>query len=216
MKKIKKYLSHISITPKLLGLIIIVTLIMGIGYANITGIDLSLSGVASASGQTGVVISNVTYLSNNNADVSNSNINTYYKSMVDSTITLRDDPNSSITYQVSIINLTNSAKEFKGVVYDSNFYDNEDIDFEVTGISIGDTIDPNETIVANLTFKYKEQQQHYDERVLNSYLNFKLVFVNSMEKIMILLEIVPTANILIILIQVSPCLVLKITIMILK
>ena len=173
MKKIKKYLSHISITPKLLGLIIIVTLIMGIGYANITGIDLSLSGVASASGQTGVVISNVTYLSNNNADVSNSNINTYYKSMVDSTITLRDDQNSSITYQVSIINLTNSAKEFKGVVYDSNFYDNEDIDFEVTGISIGDTIDPNETVVANLTFKYKEQQQHYDERVLNSYLNFK-------------------------------------------
>ena len=173
MKKIKKYFSQISITPKLLGLIIIVTLIMGIGYANITGIDLSLSGVASASGQTGVVISNVTYLSNNNADVSNSNINTYYKSMVDSTITLRDDPNSSITYQVSIINLTNSAKEFKGVVYDSNFYDNEDIDFEVTGISIGDTIDPNETIVANLTFKYKEQQQHYDERVLNSYLNFK-------------------------------------------
>ena len=73
----------------------------------------------------------------------------------------------------SRIRLYNSAKEFKGVVYDSNFYDNEDIDFEVTGISIGDTIDPNETIVANLTFKYKEQQQHYAERVLNSYLNFK-------------------------------------------
>ena len=73
---------------------------MGIGYANITGIDLSLSGVASASGQTGVVISNVTYLSNNNADVSNSNINTYYKSMVDSTITLRDDQNSSIKYNL--------------------------------------------------------------------------------------------------------------------
>ena len=169
---IKKFFSHMN-TPKLLALIIIMTFILGIGYANITGIELSLSGVASASGQTGVVISNVTYLSNNNADVSNSNINTYYKSMVDSTITLRDDPTSSITYQVSIVNLTSSIKEFKGVIYDSEFYDNEDIDFEVTGLSIGDTIDPNETIVANLTFKYKEQQQHYDDRVLNSYLNFK-------------------------------------------
>jgi len=173
MKKTKKSFSQFNNTSKLLGLIIFLTLIMGIGYANITGIELSLSGVASASGQTGVVISNVTYLSNNNADVSNSNINTYYKTMVDSTITLRDDPNSSITYQVSIINLTNTVKEFKGVIYDNNFYDNLDIVFEVTGISIGDTIDPNETIIANITFKYKEQLQYYDERVLNSYLNFK-------------------------------------------
>ena len=36
---------------------------LGVGYAQITGINLELSGTASLSGQTGIVISNISYSS---------------------------------------------------------------------------------------------------------------------------------------------------------
>ena len=64
-------------------MIIIATLFLGVGYAQISDIDLSVSGSASANKQEGVVISEITYLSNNNADVAHCKINTYYQTYSD-------------------------------------------------------------------------------------------------------------------------------------
>ena len=172
-KKRKNAKSYVNKTSRLIGVVFLLSFIFGIGYANITAANLSITGVATSSGQTGVVISDVTYLSNTYGNVSNSNINTYYQTMMDSTIALTDNYLSTITYQVTITNLGNYEKEFQGVQYDAEFYDNEDIDFEITGLTIGDLISANETKVVNITFKYKEQKAHYENTVLNSYLNFK-------------------------------------------
>ena len=49
---------------------------LGVGYAQITGINLELSGTASLSGQTGIVISNISYSSSVLTDPSESSINT--------------------------------------------------------------------------------------------------------------------------------------------
>lgn len=153
-------------------MIIISTLFLGVGYAQISDINLLTTGSASANGQEGVVISGITYLSNNNADLDHSKINTYYKTTMDSKIVLGANSDSYITYQVSITNLTNEEREFKGATFDENFYDNPEIDFEINGLNVGDKLAAGETKNLTLTFKYKEQKDSYDSNVLNSYLNF--------------------------------------------
>ena len=175
MKKIfnnKKFKSIFKNKHIIVMMIIIATLFLGVGYAQISDIDLSVSGSASANKQEGVVISEITYLSNNNADVAHCKINTYYQTTMDSKIVLGTNSDSSITYQVSITNLTNETREFKGATFDESFYDNPEIDFEINGLNIGDSLAAGETKTFTVTFKYKEPKASYDSNVLNSYLNF--------------------------------------------
>ena len=152
-------------------LIILSTFFLGIGYAQISDIIVSVSGTASADRQEGLVISDISYLSSVNANIGESNINTYFQNILDSTITLNSDPTSSITYQVKIKNLTNENNYFKSVIYDSMSYDNPNITYELSGINVGDIVRPNEEITFNLTFKY--QGTDVSNNVLNSILLFK-------------------------------------------
>ena len=154
-------------------LIVISTFFLGIGYAKISSIELSVSGTATAKAQTGIIITDVTYSSNNNADTTNSVINTFYQCMLDSTIVLNNHSDSSITYQISIKNLESYSQSFLDTVYAPEFYDNEDIIYELNGLSPGDIIAPGETKNFTITFKYKEVKADYPNTVLSSYINFR-------------------------------------------
>lgn len=151
--------------------IFFVTIFLGIGYAQISDIDLTVSGTAMAQRQTGVVISEIDYLSDFKANVSESKINTYYQTMLDSKVSLENDVNSSITYRMTIQNLTDVEKKFSGVVYDNYFYDNPNITFELENLAVGDILNSGESITFNITFKYLGSDT--SKNVLNSYLNFK-------------------------------------------
>ena len=144
---------------------------LGVGYAQITGINLELSGTASLSGQTGIVISNISYSSSVATDPSESSINTYYQTMLDSTIVLGNDTTSSITYQITIRNLTDENYVFSNVVYDDDFYDNNNITYELNGISHGSVLSANQSVTFNVTFKYTGTD--ISNNTLNSFLNFK-------------------------------------------
>ena len=175
MKKISKNKTIKSILKNKYIIMIMITmsiLFLGVGYAQISNINLLVNGSATATKQEGIVISGITYLSNVNADLDHSKINTYYQTTMDSKIVLGASSDSSITYQVSIKNLTDETREFKGANFDESFYDNPEIDFEINGLNIGDTLDPGETKTFTVTFKYKEPKASYDSNVLNSYLNF--------------------------------------------
>ena len=115
-------------------LLMLTTISLGVGYAQISGIGLDLSGQAVLDRQTGVVISNIEFLSGNGINPSESSINTYYKALLDSTIVLGNDSSSNITYQVTITNLTNEDYYFVNALYDSEFYDNNNITFELANI----------------------------------------------------------------------------------
>ncbi len=169
----KKKKSSINKITLMLGFVILMTLFLGIGYARISDVNLELTGTAKANRQTGVVISNISYYADNNANLNASNINTYYKTMMDSKVVLANDANSSLTYQVTIKNMTDVTKHFQGVVYDDLFYSNPDIDFELNGLNINDAINAGESITFTITFKYKEAQASYTNTVLESCLNFK-------------------------------------------
>ena len=156
-------------------LIAIFTSFMGIGYATISSIDMEIDGSASLSRQSGVYITNVSYSTNTNANPALSSINMYYQTNLDSTIVLNNNLNSSITYEITVINTSGSTKQFDGVVFDSNFYDNNDIIIETTGITTSTTLNDNDTITFYATFKYDSNVTTITNTTLNSFVNFKFV-----------------------------------------
>ena len=166
-----------------LGIIAFLNTFFGIGYAEISAVDLVVSGTASIKKQEGIMITKVAYFNGINVDNKLSTINDFYQTTMDSTIVLNNDLASTITYQVMIQNTFQEDYTFAGVVYDPNFYDNPNIVYEISGINVGDKINPNEIKTLMITFKYSGTS--LSNNTLNSFLNFK--FQKE--------EIIPTTNI---------------------
>ena len=160
-----------KITLIFLGIIVILSTFLGVGYAQISAVDLTISGKATMKKQEGIMITSINYVSGTNVNQNLSTINDFYQTTMDSTIVLNNDLASTITYQVSIQNTLNEAYTFAGVIYDPNFYDNASIVYEVSGINIGDKIEPNEIKTLMITFKYNGTILL--NNTLNSFLNFK-------------------------------------------
>ena len=164
----------------LLAILLVAILIMGIGYASIESITGDIEGTAVAKVQEDVFITDVAYVSDVNASVSNSRINNFVGTMMNSTIQLsEEDVNSSITYKVTVYNKGEEVAIFKEVLYGDEFYDNTDITFEITGFTPGEKIQPNESKDIIITFKYNGTEVP-SNTVLNSYLNFKITSPNRM------------------------------------
>ena len=162
-----------KITIVFLVAIVIISTFLGIGYAQISAVDLTIRGQATLKKQDGIIITDVVNYACNNADYNLSKINDYYQTTLDSTIVLNNDSASTISYQVNIKNNYNEEYFFEGVVYDPTFYDNLNITYEITGINIGDKILPNEVKTIIITFKYNGTNTL--NNTLNAYLNFKFV-----------------------------------------
>lgn len=155
----------------LLLLLFFATISMGIGYASIFGVLSSIDGSAMAITQDVIHISNTSYSSDNGADVSNSLINDYFATTMNSTITLGNNASSTITYTITITNDTNDNYMFTGTSYDApDFYDNTNITYDLNGINIGDTINGKQSKTFTITFKYASQ--NITNTRLNSYISF--------------------------------------------
>lgn len=149
-------------------LILASTLFLGIGYAQIAGIDLTIDGSAAAKRQVGLVITDVHYVSGVGVTPANSHINSFYQSVLDSSIEL-GEAGSSITYEVTIMNTTDIKKAFDEIVYTSEFYDNPDIEVVLTGLAHDDVINPGASKTFQITFQYKNTTNNPE---LNSCINF--------------------------------------------
>lgn len=140
----------------------------GNGYAKITFLKEVDEGY--------VYISNIKHLSDNNVDETQSKIISIDKTQLISEIVLNNnDPSSSITYEVEILNTTNYIHYYDGVKYTlgENTYNNENITFTVDGLEEGYLLGPNQSIKFNLTFNYKNQ--NIINETLLSTLNFKFI-----------------------------------------
>jgi len=174
MKHQKKYIvTKKKIYPILL---LIATLFMGIGYASINSVVLDIHGSALAKDVDGLLITEVSYYNNVNADLNNSKIINAYQTMLQSRISLsKEDKDSTITYQVTIFNNTKDTYIFKDINYiteeEINTYDNENIDFYLEGLEIGDELVSRSSISFYITFHYKDYNLS-ENNILNSYLNF--------------------------------------------
>lgn len=151
------------------------TLFMGIGYAAINSVTFDIEGTAIAKAQDGVFITDVNYVSDNYANTDSSKINKYNQTMLNSSVTLSDtNPNSSITYEITIYNSTNNDYYFDKVDYlvGDTTYSNENITFSLNGLNQYDVLNGKNSIKFMITFYYKDNilPNNY---TLNSYLNFK-------------------------------------------
>ena len=158
---------------KFVNIILIATLFLSIGYAQLTATDLQIAGTASVYEQEGVYVSNVNYSSSVNADVSSSETKQRVGATVTSKVFLGNTQNSSITYQVTVTNSTTKKYIYIGPSVSENFYSNDNIEYSVSGINVGDTIDPNQTRTFNLTYSYKSNAYIPAETSeLDAYINF--------------------------------------------
>lgn len=156
---------------KYMSLIMLSTLLLGIGYASISDINLSLNGTAKLDKDKSVLITDASILSSSGVDSDLSTINNYFHTNLDSTIEL-DGETSTVTVQVKLLNNTSKDMAFKGIVYDENFYDNENITYELSGLNVDDVLKPNDEVTCTLTFKYSNYSQDV-EKILSSVLNFR-------------------------------------------
>ena len=107
MKK-KQTKAQKSNYQKYFPLVIFISILcMSVGYAIINSISLDISGEALAKNVEGVYITEVNYVSNNNADTSNSKIINAHGTLLNSDITL------SSTYK------TSSIIPQRGIIYET-------------------------------------------------------------------------------------------------
>lgn len=166
----------------LLFLLLIATIVMGIGYASIRSVTGEISGKAIGKVQDGVFITDIVYVSDVDANLNNSKIEKFVGSMMKSTVELsKTNIESQITYKVTIYNSSTEEVPFTEVLYGDEFYDNADITFDLSGFTIGQVIAPKEAKDIIITFKYNSTNGTIPENtVLNSYLKFKLDIPNRM------------------------------------
>ncbi len=174
-KPTKKY--HPFFLQRLcLSILVFVTIFLGIGYAKITGVDLGINGLVMANVQDGVFIQDVSYYENNNAFLEESSIHNYFGSTLNTTVCLSDsDTTSSITYQVTIYNNSDIDYYFSEVLYSTDFYDNTDIVFELTGLEMNDLLESYSSLTFTITFQYRSEIESITNNTLNSYLNFQFI-----------------------------------------
>lgn len=156
-------------------LIILATFFMCVGYASINSITTTISGDIIVPAQEGINISNVSYIPTSTEGSTSQKINYYVATFFESEITLDNNVDSTITYEVSVYN--NSLKNyiFIGALADKsdpNSYSNSNITYNLNGITEYDTtILPNETVTFTITFKYSGTD--ISANTLKSKINFR-------------------------------------------
>lgn len=177
MEKIKK---RIKLFPLL---ICVASLLMAIGYSAINSVTFDISGSLTANAQEGIVILDVAYVDNNEADLENTKIKNVYGTTIISTITLsKSDGSSWVKYEISFYNNAKNSYIYDGVSYivGDTTYDNESIIFTVEGINEGEVLLGYSSVNITITFSYLDNKLA-SSNILNSYLNF--LFINGTDNI---------------------------------
>lgn len=158
----------------LIGCIILSTLFLSVGYADITSTNLDINLNLSTTAYKDIFISDVQYTSSNGADIANSKIINYTGTMLHSNIYLStSDKSSSITYTVTITNNSDTIKQFIGVNYSDSeeFYSNKDIIYRINGMVENEVFEIGETKTCEITYYYDNITTIVDNN-LYSYLSF--------------------------------------------
>ena len=157
-------------------IILLISLVMGVGYASINSIAISFAGEASMKETKKVFFTEVQYLNDTNADLTASKINHAYQTNLNSKVVLsNEDPNSSITYELTAYNSSDYTYIYDGIDYitGNDTYSNRNIVFDIS-IEKGTIIESKEYLKYTITFKYKDNKVPTNNE-LQSMLKFKFV-----------------------------------------
>ena len=149
-------------------------LIPTFGYAATSG-TLSAGVKAAAVPQKNVFIYDAELLGHSNANVYNTKINGYTKTILNSTTDLGSNAQATLTYRIKLFNNSEFVYTFNQVIYltGDGTYDNENITFTLTNLEKGDEIAAKGYLTFDITFSYASST--ITNTVLNSVLNFEFV-----------------------------------------
>lgn len=155
--------------------ILLAAIFMGIGYASINSVIFHIDGSATAMEQDGIFITEVNLNNSVSADNVNNEINNIMNTSIGTIVTLdSDEPLSSITYDITVYNNTSAIYYFDDVIYDTEYYSNDNISFEVINLSKGTVINSKEFLTFQLKFFYLDGN-NITNNTLDCYLNFNFV-----------------------------------------
>ena len=161
------------------GLFFLSTLCLCIGYAAESQ-NLKFAGTVEANLPTGVFITSASINSTDTTSGSLVAINSYTKSMLNSTITLTSSTSSTASYNVTVYNIENETYAFSAVKYGEEFYDNLDISFTLKGLERADEIESKSYLSFQVVFSFKDKV--VSNTKLNSVLNFEFVPATELPK----------------------------------
>lgn len=172
MNKIKK--NHKS--SLYVSLIIFASFFMCIGYASVNSITLNLNAIGNVSTPKKLFIADVIVNENNQ----NSIVNLYDETFLDAKIELLDSE-STVTLSITIKNNTNYDYSFVQVdyIFGNNTYDNENVIFDLIGLTKDDIIKSKESLTFDLVFKY-DDLLNITSNILNCKLNFNFKNISGM------------------------------------
>lgn len=159
-------------------------LFLCIGYASINNIALEFNGISYAKSQNGLFIYDIKIIEDAEQNASAS-IMSYKKMMMNSSITLEEKKNSSITLEIETYNNSSTIHIFEDTTpnqYDEDFYSNKYITYEIDSrLKPGDLIEPYERHTFSITFKYIDELDFNNlpedfTNTLSSCINFNFLF----------------------------------------
>lgn len=151
-------------------LLFVATLFMGIGYAAINSLTLEISGVAVAEKYNGLIISEIEFSDSKNENLEKMDTISTFQTTLNSKVTLSDnDPNSYVSYVVTIYNNTDDTYYYKGTTFDESFYDNLNIVYSVKNLNSDNILKSNSVTLFEITFQYKDSILP-NNNILNSYI----------------------------------------------
>ncbi len=190
MKKQKK---KTFINKKITILIVLATLIIGIGYASVNSVILNINGNLMAYQYDGLFISSVTIDENNTFNATNSS-NTANNTILNTSISLGNDLSSKLTMIVNVCNKYPDARIFSDLRYMDlteeelaeypdllALYTNNDIIIDKSSYSnlAGTVLPSNSCMDIPVTFKYSDSLSSITNSELTATINFKF---DSLEK----------------------------------
>lgn len=156
---------------KILIILVMVTIFMSIGYASVNSITMDISGEASFKKPSGVYITDVTYEASDNSSVV---INYADQTIVNSLISLdSSNCNSSVKLKITVHNVGDEDYLFVGSFFDKEFYDNENITFDLLDVKIDDNISKDEYKTFYVVFKYKDTNSCDGSSSLSSIIDYR-------------------------------------------
>lgn len=99
----------------------------------------------------------------------------YFGNVLNSKIILSDDVTSYKSFNITIHNFTEYDQIFTGVTIDNNKYDNNNITFSLSGLSVNDVLKADTNLQFSIVFKYIDGIDSNLENInniLNSFLKF--------------------------------------------
>ena len=166
-KKTKFYLSK----NFYLLLIVLASLFMSIGYATVNSVSLDFTGEASIKSSPGIYVYNAQIgTGTNGTNPDNSRITMLYNDVMKSVISLGSNTNSTLTVNITMYNTLSYPTIFTGITYSENFYSNNNITYDLNGISVGTVLPANSSTSFTMTFRYTGNDT--SNNILTSYLKF--------------------------------------------